>query len=624
MNVLLVGHRGVGKTTVAAHLAGALGWRHLDLDAAIEAATDQSCADLVAADEEAFRSLEVATLDHVLDENDGIVISAGAGLEELPEEPLIVWLDRDGWPATAESERRRLRPELEWPDEVAWMCATREPRWLAAAHLRVNIPRGRPAQRVAHDIATYIRWIDAGLSELAAKTWIVATNTSTLRRAERDAQRFGLAGVEIRSDLFTTFRPLGDTPVLASVRTDDVAWIEAAFGSAAAIDVDLAHLDALAATGVLTGSPRPLILSVHPSGVDPDDVTALAAAVRRIQVEHPRWAEQLSIKYAPQVQGFADIGLGRAALAPFERIGLQTTYLPQGAENAWIRPMLAARNATNYVAATLRPSRVELDDRGRTPWDIQDWLPHLAAPAPTVWDALIGDPVEQSQGDLWHRRAALESGEPSGYIKVGVSVENFEPALAVLAELGVRGVSVTSPLKSRVAFICPNDATFGLLMDDDARWAAARQEAPIRIGNTLLRSNGRWLASDTDEAGMMASLRWFEEREIGPATIALFGGGGVRPALLRAIEASDWFLVFQCRARDGWPEDKPPFVTLVVNAAGPDGGARDNPPKSRGWLDLHYTQVDEVPGNSLHLTGDVFFDAQAAAQRVFWAENHQT
>ncbi len=618
VHVILVGHRCVGKTVTGARLAALMGRTHVDLDAAIERETGERCETLVSADEPAFRALELSTLERVLQQTD-VIVSCGAGISELPDGPLVVWLQRDGWEATALNERARLRPQMSWTDEVAWMCTTREPRWLAAAHLFVNVPRGRAPDRVAHEIATYVRWLDGPLSDFARKTWIVPATPAELDRAARDANVFGLAGVEVRSDVITPFRRPG-VATLASVRTDDIDWIEAAAAEADAFDVDLANLDAFVRSGALRSEPRPLVLSAHPLGVDPDDVTALATAGRRVQVEHPAWAPGLSLKYAPQVQGFADIGVGRAAIAPLRRAGIGVTYLPQGAEFAWTRPLFLDTNTTNYVAASLRASRVGLDKLSRTPWDLQDWLPHLVDPAPRRWDALIGHPVAQSQGDIWHRRAALEAGEHAGYVKVDVPEDQFDAALALLEELGVHGISVTSPFKSRIAFICPNDAAFGELLNEDARWAAAKDEAPVRSGNTLVRRADRWLVTDTDEVGMAASLAWFEQREIGPATIAMFGGGGVRGAATRAIDGSDWFLVYRCRARDGWPQDKPPFVTLVVNAAGPSAPSRDNPPRSRAWLDLHYADVAEPPEGVVHLIGDVFFDAQAAAQRAFWRD----
>jgi hypothetical protein len=321
------------------------------------------------------------------------------------------------------------------------------------------------------------------------------------------------------------------------------------------------------------------------------------------------------------VESFGAVGMGRALMGPLRRAKVPVTYLPQGDRWAWLRPILAADNATNYVAAQLRSTRVDLETDAHTSWDLQDWLPHLVAPAPVVWDVLIGDPVDNSQGDFWHRRAALRSGQLADYAKAVVSEGEFEAALSLLRELGVRGVSVTSPLKRHVRFVCPDDADYGALLTGDDLWRAAKDDAPVRTGNTLRRSKRSktgWVATDTDEVGMEASLAWFEERELGPATVALFGAGGVSQALLRAVDRSDWFVVHHARARDGWGEDKPPFVTLVVNAGGPNSGALTEPPKSRGWLDLHYNDVELAPPGVMHLSGDVFFDAQALEQRTFW------
>lgn len=602
----------------AAATAPLLGWTHVDLDVAIEQAAQSTCAELVAADESAFRQLEIETLAEIL-QGDRQIISAGGGLQTIPRNVLVVWLQRDGWEETAEAERVRLRPQLSWEDEVAWMCTTREPAWLTAAHLHIRVPRAREAERVARDLATYVGWIEAGLSEFATKTWVVASNRGDLERATHDASMFAFAGVEVRSDVFTE-PPSTTTPLLASLRTKTTSWLRDIEPQAAAFDVDIALLDELFASGILQREPRPLLLSTHPSQVDPDDVTALVAALRRIRQEAAAWLPHVAFKYAPHVNGVADIGVGRALTLPLRRAGFGVTYLPQGADAAWVRPLLLADNRTNYITTRLRPTRAGLDDDALTPWDLVDWLPHLAAPMPTVWDVLVGDPVEQSQGDLWHRRAAIEANEPAGYVKAKTREADFEATLSLLAELGVRGVSVTSPLKLRVAFIATDDAAFGELLTDEGRWAAAKVDAPIRTGNTLVRRDDRWFATDTDQAGMAASLAWLEANNIGPATVALFGAGGVSGAVMRAVKNSDWFLVFATRARDGWPEDVPPFVTVVVNAAGNKVETRVGAPKSRAWIDLHYVDVPAAPAGVQHLNGDLFFDAQATAQREFWNE----
>lgn len=617
MQTLFVGHRGTGKTTVARLVAESLGRPFVDLDEAILSREGRTCAELVAEDEGRFRELELEVLGEAL-ETDGAIIASGAGLREMPGRPLIVWLARDGWEQTAREQRERLRPELEWEEELGWMREIREPRWRETAHLHYRIPRARPAARAARDIASMIAMIEH-LGPLTDKTWSTPARPERLGRAVEDVERFGLAGVEVRSDVFAAW-PDVEVPTLGALRTPSSEWLSGALANAVALDVDVPGLGFFADHGGFDAAPRTLVLSTHPGAVDPDDLNDLVQAGRWVQNEHPSWAEHLVLKFAPMPADCAQLGLARAVMAPLAATGVPCTFLPQGTHNAWFRPFAAPANATNYVSPGLRPSRFDGDEREHTPWDVQDWLPTLAGPLPRGFDVLIGGATERSQGDLWHRRAALERDEPFGYVKVSLPPRDLETALHLLRSLNVRGVSVTSPYKPEIAFVRTSDASFGQRLSREEAIDARKAEFPVTTGNTLVRAPERWLATDTDAEGMRAVLSELEEQGIGPATIAIFGQGGVSPALLRAIEASDWFLVHHASAREGWTDARPSFVTLVVNAGGAYGSAHEDPPRCRAWLDLHYIDVAEPPDDVVHLNGDLFFDAQAEAQRQFWHE----
>src|SRR5437588_11657323 len=82
-NILLIGYRATGKTTVARLLAGRLGWRWADADLALEARHGRSIRRLFAEEgEAAFRALEAAVLEelcrsrrHVLATGGGVVLA---------------------------------------------------------------------------------------------------------------------------------------------------------------------------------------------------------------------------------------------------------------------------------------------------------------------------------------------------------------------------------------------------------------------------------------------------------------------------------------------------------------------------------------------------------------------
>ena len=57
----------------------------------------------------------------------------------------------------------------------------------------------------------------------------------------------------------------------------------------------------------------------------------------------------------------------------------------------------------------------------------------------------------------------------------------------------------------------------------------------------------------------------------------------------------------------------------IHEASGDHDGAYRGWPEHRVWVDLHYQGVRPPPDpGAMHLNGDIFFDAQAHAQRVFF------
>lgn len=608
MDVLLVGHRGSGKSTLGAAAARLLHAEHLDLDAHIEAATGLSPAQHLARDPAAFRRLELESLAHLtLNPGDAPlrIITPGAGIQQLPGWCLIIWIWRDGWERTALTERARLRPDLSWDDEVAWMRATREPRWAAASHLRLDISRGRTPDRAALQLAHLIRWtLSLPASPSAQRTWIVPANPDQLTRAASDATLLGVAGLELRSDLIPE-PPKLTLPTLMSLRHADPMWLVDHAQHAAMIDLDLNTLDPDGGCPALDHlSPRPLLLSAHPPAGSATTLAALHAAAERLARAHPRWADHLQLKHAPTPASLAELDTLLAELdahpAPYP-----TTFLPQGRRFAWLRPWLMARgNQTNYLPVGLAPARIG-GAPAPTPWDLQDWLPHLCG-APEQFDMLIGDPVDASAGDWWHRAAALAEGDPrSSYVKAPLPADaddaEWAALLRIMARVGVRGVSVTAPHKQRV-----------LTLPD------VQNPHALTAANTLVRDGADgWIAHDTDEIGMTAALAHLEAAGVAPGEAAVMGRGGVSPAVLRALAARGWRVTTHASAREGWPADTSP-VALIVQASGDHDRATAGAPACEAWLDLHYQGVAAPSAGALHINGDVFFEAQAAAQRALW------
>jgi shikimate kinase len=163
MNLVLIGYRATGKTTLARLLAEQLQWNWIDADVEIEQRAGKSIAQIFAEDgETAFRDLEAQVIAELC-RQDGLVLAAGGGAPLRPESReamrargKVVWL-RAG-PETiharmsADATTQARRPNLtdkDPLDEIVHLLAEREPIYRESAHLTVNTEGKTPAEIVA-------------------------------------------------------------------------------------------------------------------------------------------------------------------------------------------------------------------------------------------------------------------------------------------------------------------------------------------------------------------------------------------------------------------------------------------------------------------------------------------
>jgi shikimate kinase len=161
--IVLVGYRGVGKSTVARHLALALAWDWVDADVELELRAGKSIAAIFADDgEPVFRDLEAETLAKLLS-RERLVIAAGGGVVlresnrgRLKDFARVVWLQAG--PETileriaADTTTAARRPSLTSrgnAEEVIHLLQQREPLYEQAADLAVDAERRSPEQIAA-------------------------------------------------------------------------------------------------------------------------------------------------------------------------------------------------------------------------------------------------------------------------------------------------------------------------------------------------------------------------------------------------------------------------------------------------------------------------------------------
>ena len=164
MNVVLVGARGAGKTTIAPLLAARLRRPWLDLDRELERRAGRSVREIFAADgEPAFRTLEAAEFAAVPE--DDWIVATGGGIVLRPENRArlarawCVWLvaDLDALVRrTAGDGNRPALTSLPPREEAAALLAARTPLYQEVARRRF-VADGRTPAAVADDIAAAFR-----------------------------------------------------------------------------------------------------------------------------------------------------------------------------------------------------------------------------------------------------------------------------------------------------------------------------------------------------------------------------------------------------------------------------------------------------------------------------------
>ena len=125
--IVLTGFMGVGKSSVARHVAHMIRTRSVDLDHVIEQSEKMSIAQIVdSKGESAFRQIETANLGRVLKDADNRVLSLGGGAWTMPE-------------------NREMLKSSEYTS--VWLEATFEHCWLNITFSRKDRPLAREKQK---------------------------------------------------------------------------------------------------------------------------------------------------------------------------------------------------------------------------------------------------------------------------------------------------------------------------------------------------------------------------------------------------------------------------------------------------------------------------------------------
>jgi shikimate dehydrogenase len=135
---------------------------------------------------------------------------------------------------------------------------------------------------------------------------------------------------------------------------------------------------------------------------------------------------------------------------------------------------------------------------------------------------VIGDPVTHSLSPALHNAALKELGLDWAYVAFPVPTGHARAAVAAMADLGIRGLSVTMPHKADAAAACHR-----------LNAVAAR----LGVVNTVTNVSGELVGDSTDGGGFVDSLAdqgWYPA---GKRCLVLGAGGAARAVVLALAEA---------------------------------------------------------------------------------------
>lgn len=156
MNIVLIGMRGSGKTTVGKLLSQKLGRKFVDMDELIAQRLGLGISEIVERhgwerfrEEEVKLTRELAQLDNVVNATGGGVVTRPENIQELKKQGLLVWLK-----ASVATLCHRIGDSLERPsltgqplkEETEAVLASREPIYAQAADFVIDTENKTPEE----------------------------------------------------------------------------------------------------------------------------------------------------------------------------------------------------------------------------------------------------------------------------------------------------------------------------------------------------------------------------------------------------------------------------------------------------------------------------------------------
>lgn len=239
---------------------------------------------------------------------------------------------------------------------------------------------------------------------------------------------------------------------------------------------------------------------------------------------------------------------------------------------------------------------------------------------------LIGDPVGRSIGHLYHNEVFQKKGLNAVYVKMELRPNDLVEFIPLAKAIGIRGLSVTMPLKERV-----------LAYLDQIETSA------LQIGaiNTLRFETGKIVGTNTDGVGALDAIE--RKLSVQGKKIVLLGAGGAARAIAfeakkrgadliilnRTVQRAKQ-LAFELNCIGGGLDEMPTEYDILVNCSPDPMPIESEKIKNGAFVMDVVCSLQKTPfleqaviKKCQIVCGEEMFFNQAAIQTVFWKKNYE-
>lgn len=572
MKRILIGHRGVGKTSLLKrHQEYFKNIPHYDLDSEIEKQVNIPVSNYFEKNGEAiFRQIEKQVFLKLIQQPQ-FVLSLGAGFDVMliPKDIEVVFVsrttDQDG---RIFLNRPRLEPQLSALEEYRTRYQKRHVLFQKCANWIYYMPEGIDDFNI---IEQKIFTQNYKLNDA-----YITLTPQDLKNFSQDRQEF--QKIELRTDLLTDEQisdfkfANSNKQILLSIRSSTLSDLK----SFSYLDFDLHFFD----LKYKKHENQFVIVSSHFDQIE-NGIEALALV-----------PQEYHLKLCPLVNSIVEL---KAGYHWQQQDPQNRSFLPRSTSGKWLwyRQLSKYWQKINFIKYTQ-----EILDQP----SLYDWL-KLPDLKPQRWGAVLGQPVYFSRSPLIHQDFFLKQN--SFFTKIDISQQDFKEHYLFLHQLGLSYAAVTSPLKE-VAY-----STLDFKSDTAAYYQSA---------NTLFYYQSQIYGHNTDGDGFGELIKKLDKS----SQIAIWGGGGTLKMLKDLLPQAVLFSSQTGEPRQIQSEQITHFDVLVW--AAPRTEQTQWPAEGLKFdsvIDLNYTENSmglefAVNRKISYISGLEMFNAQAKSQQMYW------